>query len=104
MAGDFPHSRIMATAKIEIYLAGGIKGAWRFVCPCCDGIHALTDAQVKGADYACHSQDIIGNPKENDIDSLLDALGMVSALKCNTVLKTPKRQDRNDTSWFDPYT
>ena len=92
----------MATSeRIQVYLAGGIKGAWRFVCPCCDGIHALSGAQVKGADYACYQQDIIGNPKENDIDSLLDALGMISVAKCNTKIKKVKSQQQPYEEW--PY-
>ena len=93
--------------RIEIYLAGDVSGAWRFVCPCCDGLHALTEAQVKGADYSCHQQDIIGNPKENDIDCLLDSMGMVSVPKCPTTIKTPRKKDRPTprTDWegFDPY-
>ena len=99
MATDF--------ARVEIFLAGDVPGAWRFVCPCCEGLHALTEAQVKGADYSCYSQDLIGNPKENDIDCLLDSIGMVSVPKCKTTIKTPRKKERQQprTDWegFDPY-
>ena len=73
-----------------------VPKAWRFVCPCCGALHALSEGQMKGEAYYCRRQDIIGDPKQNDVDAFLDAIGMTVAPKCD-IAKKPEQPT------FDPY-